>query len=179
MSIASRPARALSFRRLAGVLGLALAAWGFARAAAAQDVPPVPRRPITDNAHTYNPYYLDMTEAELRRWQAKTRHPVVIWTEKKIPGRDFDDWCRETFERWRAERGNLGDGAALFLSTEEKTVCLEVGPGLRALLPGDAEARIAGVVEEVRGREKDPKDWDNPIIWTIYALTYLQNWLGR
>src|SRR2546425_2033918 len=139
MSIASRPARALILRRLAGILGLALAAWGFVRAAAAQEMPPAPRRPITDNAPTYNPYYLDMTEAELRRWQAKTRHPVVIWTERRIPGRDFDDWCRETFARWRTERGNLSDGAALFLSTEEKKVRLEVGPGLRALLPGDAE----------------------------------------
>jgi uncharacterized membrane protein YgcG len=105
---------------------------------------------------------------------------VLIWTDLSVPpGTDADTWTRAVFDRWRQERPNLDGGLALFVFTADKIVRLQVGPDLAAVLPDGAVAKVDHVIEDVRRQEKDPADWDNPIAWTIYSISYLQGWLGK
>jgi uncharacterized protein len=160
-------------------LAVLLSAAPLSRLARAEEIPPAPQKPVTDNARCFNPTYAEMTEAEIRRWQDATRHPILVWTQKSLGGADPEVWCRETFERWRVERPNLDNGAAIFIFPEDGKLRVEIGPRLREILPEGAEDALDHVIEEVRRTEKNPSDWNNPILWNIYALSDLQKWLGK
>jgi uncharacterized protein len=141
----------------------------------AQDLPATPHWPVTDNARAYNQYILADTVKELRHWQNTIHHPIVIWTDASVPA-DTEAWCHEAFERWRTDRTNLDDGAALFVLTEAREIRLEAGPRLAPKLPPDAADQIAGIVAEVDGAED--AEHRNPIVWTLYATDKFKKWLG-
>jgi uncharacterized membrane protein YgcG len=159
---------------------LALVIAGATSAGSSQSLPPPSGDAVTDNAGAFGEVYLKITREEVRRWVPAMHHPVRIWTEKRSPAPDFGAWCDEAFDAWRRERPALDSGVAFFLSVEDRQTHLAVGPALEGLIPpGDRlQFETPNLIEAIRRTTDRPEDVDNPVVWNIYAMSYLKKYFG-
>jgi TPM domain len=97
---------------------------------AAPDAPPRP------SAHLFDPgQFLSADEQakvsqSLDAYAKESKHEVIVYIDRTAGGQPAASWCRETFNRWRAERPSLDNGVAVFLFTEDRTAIVTPGEHL-------------------------------------------------
>jgi uncharacterized protein len=128
--------------RIAG--GFALLALAFTLVARAADfaVPPVPHRYVTDGAGVLDDSTRSGLEAELKAYEQRTRHQVIVWIGQTTGDVPLEEWTAETAHTWKIGRKGHDDGVVLFLFIRDHHVRIEVGYGLESALPDATAAQI-------------------------------------
>jgi uncharacterized membrane protein YgcG len=53
-------------------------------------------------------------QQSLDAYAKESKHEVIVYIDRSTGGQPAASWCRETFNRWRAELPSLDDGVAVF-----------------------------------------------------------------
>jgi uncharacterized protein len=120
-------------------------------------IPPSPDRWATDTAGFLSPKAIDALDQRLEAYARKTGHQVVVYIAKSTEGYPIEEFAAKAFQAWKVGRKGLDDGVALFIMAEDRTVRVEVGYGLEAVLPDITAGRIINdiLIPKVRAGDAD------------------------
>jgi uncharacterized protein len=112
------------------------------RAALSSDfqVPPTPNHYVTDGPGALSEATRTALEDELRSYEAKTGHQVIVYIGKTTDGVPLETWTAQTAHTWKIGRHGHDDGVVLFVFMDDHKVRIEVGYGLEGTLT-DADAK--------------------------------------
>jgi len=126
-----------------------------ALAAATAPVPPAPARWVEDAGGFLSADRRAALDAKLEAYEHATGHQVVVWIGKSLDGAPLDDFAVRTFAAWKVGRKGLDDGLVIFVLSADRTIDIEVGYGLEAVVPDAVAKRIIDDVMVPRLRTGD------------------------
>jgi uncharacterized protein len=158
--------RGPSRRRLAAVLSIV--AIGAVAAAAQLRIPPSPSQWVTDTAAFLSPSTAGALNAELRSFDERTGHQVLVYIGRTTGGYPIEEYAVKAFEAWKPGRKGLDDGLVLFVMAEDRRIRIEVGYGLEDRVP-DATAGV--VINDIMAPRIQAGDNDGALREAVKALT--------
>lgn len=105
-------------------------------------IPPTPTAYVTDPARVLDPATTASVNAELREYEQKTRHHIIVWIGQTTGDAALEDWTIRAAEKWKIGRKNADDGAILFAFMQDHRIRIEVGYGLEPVLTDARSAQI-------------------------------------
>jgi len=131
-------------------------------------VPDAPTAWVTDQAGILAPTTVQVLDTQLKDYQDKTGHQVIVWTDRALPkGMSIEAFGLLAFNEWGIGREGHDDGVALFVFADPRLLRIQVGYGLERKL-SDAEcARIIGEVIVPRMARGEP---DAAIVEGVAAI---------
>jgi uncharacterized protein len=125
--------------------------------AATAPVPPAPARWVEDAGGFLSNDRRAALDARLEAYEHATGHQVVVWIGKSLGGAPLDDFAVRTFAAWKVGRKGLDDGLVMFVLSADRTIDIEVGYGLEAVVPDAVAKRIIDdvMVPRLRTGEHD------------------------
>ncbi len=137
------------------MLGARLAVLG--ALAATAPVPPAPARWVEDAGGFLSNDRRTALDAKLEAYEHATGHQVVVWIGESLNGAPLDDFAVRTFAAWQVGRKGLDDGLVMFVLSADRTIDIEVGYGLEAVVPDAVAKRIIDdvMVPRLRRGERD------------------------
>jgi len=135
------------------MLGATLAVLG--ALAATAPVPPAPARWVEDAGGFLANDRRAALDAKLEAYEHATGHQVVVWIGESLHGAPLDDFAVRTFAAWQVGRKGLDDGLVMFVLSADRTIDIEVGYGLEAVVPDAVAKRIIDDVMVPRLRTGD------------------------
>jgi uncharacterized protein len=107
-----------------------------------QTIPPPPTAWVTDSADLLSPQTADGLNDELRSYERRTGHQILVYIAPTTGGVPIEDWAVSAFACWKVGRKGLDDGLVLFIFPRDHTVRIEVGYGLEPKVPDARAAEI-------------------------------------
>jgi len=104
--------------------------------------PPAPTRWVTDDVGFLSPSTRASLDAELQAYEQRTGHQVIVYISSTTGNVPLEDFTVNAFAAWKIGRKNLDDGLVLFIFPKDRTVRIEVGYGLEAVVTDAASAEI-------------------------------------
>ena len=101
-----------------------------------------PSRWLSDTTGFLSPQTRQSLDARLQDFARATGHQVIVYIGDTTGGVPIEDWAVRAFKAWRVGRKGLDDGLVLFIMTRDRTLHIEVGYGLEAVLPDAIASRI-------------------------------------
>jgi uncharacterized protein len=126
-------------------------------AVAAPD-PPTPTGWVTDNVGFLSAASKSAIDEQLRNYEARTHHQVIVWIGAALDGNEpIDDFAARVFKAWGIGRKHADDGVAMFVIPATRDARIEVGYGLEPQLADLAASHILTevVVPELRAGHPD------------------------
>lgn len=160
-----RPARASVY-----VLAVLIALLASSGAAYGQTIPPAPTTWVTDTAGLLATETAHDLNAELRSYERRTGHQILVYIAPATGGVPIDDWAVSAFARWKVGRAGLDDGLVLFVFPQDRTARIEVGYGLEAKVPDARAAEILRNTIEPGMRAGEADDAITAAVAQIIAL---------
>ena len=120
--------------------------------------PPAPTKWVTDNVSFLSPAASSALDEQLRNYEARTHHQVIVWIGAALEGNEpIDDFAARVFKAWGIGRKHADDGVALFVIPATHDTRIEVGYGLEPQLADLAASHILTetVVPELRAGHAD------------------------
>lgn len=105
------------------------------------DVPYLSGR-INDNAHLLDAAASSRLTAELKDFEAKSGHQVVVLTLPSLEGEVLEDFSVKIAKTWKLGRKGKDDGVLLLIAKNDRKMRIEVGYGLEGELPDALAGRI-------------------------------------
>lgn len=139
----------------------------FALPSHALEVPPAPKTFVYDAAGYLLPQMKSRLEQELQNFERTTTNQVIFATFPSLEGDSMEDFSIRLAEKWMPGDAAQDNGVLLLVFEEEKTVRIEVGYGLEAVL---TDARSQVILQEIfipRAREND---YDSAIYGALHAI---------
>src|SRR4029077_18533466 len=95
-------------------------------------------------------------DAELQAYEQRTGHQVIVYIGSTTGNVPLEDFTVNAFAAWKVGRKNLDDGLVLFIFAKDRTVRIEVGYGLEAVVTDAASAEIIRniIVPAIRSGDK-------------------------
>jgi uncharacterized protein len=120
-------------------------------------IPPSPDRWATDTAGFLSPGAVAALDQRLGAYARQTGHQVIVYIGQSTEGYPIEEYAAKAFQAWKVGRKGLDDGVALFIMAEDRTVRIEVGYGLEAVLPDITAGRIINdiLIPKVRTGDAD------------------------
>lgn len=121
-------------------------------------IPPTPTAWVTDNVGFLSPVSRSAIDEQLRNYEARTRHQVIVWIGAPLEANDpIDDFASRVFKAWGIGRKHADDGVAMFVFPATHDVRIEVGYGLESQLADLGASHILTeiVVPEIRAGHAD------------------------
>jgi uncharacterized protein len=134
---------------------LAILALASPARAARDDLPPAPRRWVTDTAGLLSEGARDQLDARLEAYERQTGKQVVVHVGKTLDGVPIEDFAVRAFEAWGIGKKGRDDGLALFVFAEDRKLRIEVGYGLEGVVPDAIASRVISDVIAPRLRAGD------------------------
>lgn len=143
---------------------LVLLAWfslfGWAGPSLQAELPPAPRRWVTDQAGRLSPEARAQLDHRLASYEQATGHQVLVWIGNSTGEVPLEDWVVRTFESWKVGRSGMDDGLVLFILAQDRKLRIEVGYGLEGQMPDALASRI--IRESITPR-LGQGDWDGAV----------------
>jgi len=140
------------------LLAAAAALLGLAAGAAGEiKIPPAPSQWLTDAAAFLSPGTADALNAELRSFDERTGHQVLVYIGKTTGGYPIEEFAVKSFEAWKPGRKGLDDGLVLFIMADDRKIRIEVGYGLEERVPDITAGRIINdiMVPRIQSGDRD------------------------
>jgi len=97
---------------------------------------------VTDAAGVIAPDQKQALTAKLAKFEADTKHQMVIVTVPSLGGEDVAKFTLKLANRWGIGRKGYNDGVVLLVAPSEHKVRIEVGRGLESILTNELCAQI-------------------------------------
>ena len=78
--------------------------------------------------------------ARLSEYQQATGRQLIVYVAPTTADAPIEDRAVRAFAKWKVGRKGLDDGLALFIMPQDRKIWIEVGYGLKAIIP-DAIAK--------------------------------------
>lgn len=131
-----------SARATVHVLAILVALLATSPLALGQTIPPPPTAWVTDTADLLSAQTADGLNNELRSYERRTGHQILVYIAPTTGGVPIEDWAVSAFAQWKVGRKGLDDGLVLFIFPHDRTVRIEVGYGLEPKVPDARAAEI-------------------------------------
>jgi len=110
---------------------------------------------VTDAAQMLPPGVEAALSAELARFERATHHQLVVVTVPSLGKRDVAAFTRDLANAWGIGRKGYDDGVVLLVAPHERKARIEVGKGLKRVLPDAVCQRMMDAVIVPRFRAGD------------------------
>jgi uncharacterized protein len=123
---------------------------------AAPAAPQLPSVRLFDPGRFLSSGEQEKIQQSLDAYAKESKHEVIVYIDRSTGGQPAASWCRETFNRWRAERPSLDDGVAVFLFTEDRTAVVTPGEHLIAgFIPERTDTICRTLVDSIELNQHD------------------------
>ena len=122
------------------LLVLFAAVW--ASASAQESIPNAPTQWVTDNTGFLSAATTRDLNGRLRSYERQTGHQILVYVVPASASQPVEDWTVRAFASWKVGRKTLDDGLILFVFPKNRTLRIEVGYGLEAVVPDGVASRI-------------------------------------
>jgi len=120
-------------------------------------IPDAPTLWVTDAAGMLSPTTAQVLDTQLKQYEDRTGHQVIVWTARKQPkGMSIESYCLLLFNTWGIGRHGSDDGVVLFVFAEDRKLRIQVGTGLERKLTDRESARIINDVIGPRMARGEP-----------------------
>jgi uncharacterized protein len=139
-------------------------------ACAGSRVPPSPAMHATDLAGVLSPPVLNRIDAQLRAYEATSKHQVWLWiSDRGLSGVPIEDFGSDAFNAWGVGRLGYDDGVVLFIFPrgDRLRMRIQVGYGLERALPDRECVRI---LREIVGPPLEAGRYDEGVEAGVRAI---------
>jgi uncharacterized protein len=124
------------------ILALALLVCVLPSAAGALEVPPPPKRWVTDSAGILSTTELSLLDSKLESFEQSSGSQFIIYTFPSIENESIEDYTIRAVKAWRVGQAKYDNGLVLFVFVKEKKVRVEVGHGLEGSITDAFSSRL-------------------------------------
>ena len=117
-------------------------------------VPPLKAR-VTDLTRTLAPAEVTALEAKLADWEARTSNQLVVLIVPTTQPEPIVEYAFRVGEEWKIGRKGQDNGALLVVAKNDRTIRIEVGPGLEGTLTDVTSSRI--IREDIAPRFREDR----------------------
>ena len=121
--------------------GLAVAAFAYAFAAVAADVPYLSGR-VVDEANLLTPDARKQVTQLSERHEQKTGNQVAVLTMPSLDGESVEGYATRVFEAWKLGQKGKDNGVLVIVAPNDRKMRIEVGYGLEGTLTAAGASRI-------------------------------------
>ena len=140
-------------------------------------VPAAPRQWVTDAIGLLSPEARQQIDGQLRDYEQKTGHQVIVWIEQSTHGEPVESYAMRLFNDWGIGRRDFDDGIVLFVFTRDDIRRIQVGWGLESALTDRECVRI--IREEIRPLIHAGRPDDAVRRGVAAIISEINKWEGR
>jgi len=133
-------------------------------------IPPSPTEWVTDTANLLSPETVRSLDARLAAYEQATGHQLIVYIAPTTGDAPIEDWAVRAFAKWKVGRKGLDDGLALFITSQDHKMRIEVGYGLEAVVPDAIASRVINEVMAPRIQAGHPDDAVTAAIDSLTAV---------
>jgi uncharacterized protein len=111
-------------------------------AALALEVPPPPKRWVTDSAGVMSLSDVATLDTKLENFEQTSGAQFLIYTFKSIEGESIEDFTQRCVTAWKVGQAKYDNGLVLFVFVAERKVRVEVGYGLEGTITDAFSSRV-------------------------------------
>ena len=111
-------------------------------AALALEVPPPPKRWVTDSAGVLSLTDVATLDTKLENFEQTSGAQFLIYTFKSIEGESIEDFTQRCVTAWKVGQAKYDNGLVLFVFVAERKVRVEVGYGLEGSVTDAFSSRV-------------------------------------
>ena len=100
-------------------------------------IPPTPSRWVTDTAGFLSVDTQQALDKRLEQYEKKSGRKVALWIGTTAGDAALEVWAQSAINAWKVREKAFGDGVVMFILTQDRTIDVEVAPGLEKILPDE------------------------------------------
>lgn len=129
-------------RHIAMTVSIGLVVFSVA-AVSALSIPPAPTTiPILDNAELLTPEQEQTIAAKIAQERARSSNQIAILTIPSLEGDSLEQFSIKVARDWKVGEKEKDNGVLVVVARDDRTVRIEVGPGLEGILTDAQSSRI-------------------------------------
>jgi uncharacterized protein len=97
---------------------------------------------VHDEAHLLSGPFVHQIEQQLKEHEDSTSNQIAVLIIPSLDGYPVESYTLEVVKKWKLGTANRDNGILLFISTDDRKIRIEVGPGLEGVLPDAVCNRI-------------------------------------
>lgn len=120
-------------------------------------IPATPSRWVTDTVGFLSADTQASLDKRLEEQEKKSGMKVALWIGSTIGDAALETWASSAIQAWKVREPAYAQGVVMFILTKDRTIDIEVAPGLEKRLPDDFVAQM--IWEQMAPRlDKGDKD---------------------